>query len=92
MRTSSVVYAYHEVVDHEVGAEAGGHAVGRGVAQKRRAERIVRELRDVALGKAAGVPRFIFASSCSNYGAAGDDFLDESSAFNPVTPYGESIG
>ena len=34
--------------------------------------------------------RFIFSSSCSNYGAAGDDFLDESSAFNPVTPYGQS--
>jgi len=40
--------------------------------------------------KTAGVPRFIFASSCSNYGAAGDDFLDENSPFNPVTPYGES--
>ncbi len=34
--------------------------------------------------------RFVFSSSCSNYGAAGDDFLDESSAFNPVTPYGQS--
>lgn len=38
----------------------------------------------------AGVERFIFSSSCSNYGAAGDDFLDETSAFNPVTPYGVS--
>src|SRR6185437_9055349 len=27
--------------------------------------------------KAAGVSRFVFASSCSTYGAAGDDFLDE---------------
>ena len=34
--------------------------------------------------------RFVFSSSCSNYGAAGDDFLDESAAFNPVTPYAES--
>lgn len=42
------------------------------------------------MAKAAGVQRFVFASSCSNYGAAGEDFLDESSAFNPVTPYGES--
>ncbi len=42
------------------------------------------------LAKAAGVRRFLFSSSCSNYGAAGDDFLDESSAFNPVTPYGVS--
>ncbi len=40
--------------------------------------------------KAAGVSRFIFSSSCSTYGAAGDEFLDEQSAFNPVTPYGKS--
>ena len=40
--------------------------------------------------KQAGVGRFIFASSCSNYGAAGDNFLDETSEFHPVTPYGES--
>lgn len=40
--------------------------------------------------RAAGVGRFLFASSCSNYGAAGDDFLDENATFNPVTPYGES--
>jgi nucleoside-diphosphate-sugar epimerase len=42
------------------------------------------------LAKAAGVPRFLFSSSCSLYGAAGNDALDESAAFNPVTPYGES--
>lgn len=42
------------------------------------------------LAKEAGVPRFLQSSSCSNYGAAGDDFLDETSACNPVTPYGVS--
>lgn len=42
------------------------------------------------LCKKAGVKRFIFSSSCSNYGAGGDHMLDESAAFNPVTPYGES--
>ena len=42
------------------------------------------------LSKEAGVERFIFSSSCSNYGAAGDDFIDEQGAFNPVTPYGVS--
>lgn len=42
------------------------------------------------LAKDAGVPRYIFSSSCSNYGAGGEDLLNEESAFNPVTPYGES--
>lgn len=40
--------------------------------------------------KTAGVERFLFASSCSLYGAHGDDYIDESAAFLPVTPYGES--
>jgi nucleoside-diphosphate-sugar epimerase len=40
--------------------------------------------------KAAGVPRFVFSSSCSLYGAGGSDLIDESAPFNPVTPYGES--
>lgn len=42
------------------------------------------------LAKKAGVRRFIFSSSCSNYGAAGEDFMNEESALNPVTPYGKS--
>lgn len=42
------------------------------------------------LAKQAGVQRFLFASSCSNYGASGDQFLTEEAAFNPVTPYGVS--
>ena len=42
------------------------------------------------LAKAAGIERFIFSSSCSNYGAGGNDWLTEASPFNPVTPYGMS--
>jgi nucleoside-diphosphate-sugar epimerase len=40
--------------------------------------------------KKAGIRRYIFSSSCSNYGAGGEDLLNEHSAFNPVTPYGIS--
>jgi len=42
------------------------------------------------LCKEAGVPRFVFSSSCSNYGASGEDLLREDSTLNPVTPYGTS--
>jgi len=47
-------------------------------------------VRLATLAKAAGVSRFIFSSSCSNYGASGDNWLNEQSTFNPVTPYGIS--
>lgn len=47
-------------------------------------------VRMAELAKKAGVRRFLFASSCSNYGKAGEDMLDETGALNPVTAYGES--
>jgi nucleoside-diphosphate-sugar epimerase len=47
-------------------------------------------VRIAAEAKAAGVERFLFSSSCSLYGVAGDDALDETAAFNPVTAYGRS--
>lgn len=40
--------------------------------------------------KAAGVSRFIFASSCSNYGKAGEGMIDETGTLNPQTDYGVS--
>ncbi|MBN2304344.1 MAG: SDR family oxidoreductase [Anaerolineae bacterium] len=47
-------------------------------------------VRLAGLAKQAGVTRFVFSSSCSNYGAAGQDFMFEDSDLNPVTPYGVS--
>jgi nucleoside-diphosphate-sugar epimerase len=43
------------------------------------------------LAKEAGVGRFVYASTCSVYGASGtDDILDEHAPMKPVTPYAES--
>ncbi len=48
-------------------------------------------VRLAAAARQAGVERFLFASSCSLYGASRtDDPLTEEAPFNPVTPYGES--
>jgi nucleoside-diphosphate-sugar epimerase len=40
--------------------------------------------------KDAGVPRFLFASSCSLYGAAGSAAVAEDAELVPLTPYGET--
>jgi nucleoside-diphosphate-sugar epimerase len=40
--------------------------------------------------KKAGVGRFLFASSCSLYGAAGSQAVTEEAELFPVTPYGET--
>lgn len=42
------------------------------------------------MARRAGVSRLVFASSCSNYGMAGDAMIDETGNLNPVTAYGES--
>jgi nucleoside-diphosphate-sugar epimerase len=48
-------------------------------------------LRLAASARDAGVRRFVFASSCSMYGASGtDDALDEEAPLRPLTPYAES--
>jgi nucleoside-diphosphate-sugar epimerase len=47
-------------------------------------------VRLAGLAKAAGVRRFLFSSSCSLYGAAGDALLTEEAEFRPVSPYGDS--
>ncbi len=42
------------------------------------------------LAREAGAKRFLFSSSCSLYGAAGEAILTEEATFNPVTPYAHS--
>jgi nucleoside-diphosphate-sugar epimerase len=42
------------------------------------------------LAKEAGVRRFLYASTCSVYGAAGDELVTEDAALRPLTPYAES--
>ena len=40
-----------------------------------------------ACAKAAGVPRFVYTSSCSVYGAAAEEIVDEDSPLRPQTAY-----
>ena len=47
-------------------------------------------LRLARAAKEAGIERFLFASSCSLYGAAGSAAVAEDAELFPVTPYGES--
>ena len=47
-------------------------------------------MRLARLARDAGIARFVFSSSCSLYGAAGDNFVDETAEPSPVTPYGRA--
>ncbi|WP_370329731.1 NAD-dependent epimerase/dehydratase family protein [Mycolicibacterium hippocampi] len=42
------------------------------------------------MAKDAGVERFLYASTCSVYGAAGDGLVDENAPLHPLTPYAVS--
>jgi nucleoside-diphosphate-sugar epimerase len=44
-------------------------------------------VRMAAMAKEVGISRLVFASSCSNYGAAGDQVQDEQGELHPVTAY-----
>ncbi len=47
-------------------------------------------VRIARLAKAAGVPRYLFAASCSVYGAGEKLDLDENDPLNPLTAYAKS--
>jgi nucleoside-diphosphate-sugar epimerase len=42
------------------------------------------------IARQVGVKRFLFSSSCSMYGKAGEEVLSETADFNPVTAYAKS--
>jgi nucleoside-diphosphate-sugar epimerase len=44
-------------------------------------------VRIARFAKEAGVSRFLYSSSCSSYGKAGDDVVDEMAELRPLTPY-----
>ena len=44
-------------------------------------------IRLARLAREAGVGRFLYSSSCSSYGSAGDNTVDETADLNPITPY-----
>jgi nucleoside-diphosphate-sugar epimerase len=47
-------------------------------------------VRLAGIARQAGVERFVFSSTCGVYGAAGEDWVDENSPPNPLTPYAQS--
>ena len=47
----------------------------------------VASVRLARLAKEAGVRRFLYSSSCSSYGRAGDDLVDETAELHPLTAY-----
>lgn len=47
-------------------------------------------VRLAGLAREGGVRRFVFASSCSLYGASGGEAVDETAPLAPLTPYAEA--
>ena len=47
-------------------------------------------MRLARLAKSARVTRFLYSSSCSSYGQAGDDLVDETAELHPITAYAVS--
>ncbi len=70
-------------------AELSNDPLGDTVPQITREINHLGSVRLAKLAKAAGIPRFIYTSSCSVYGAGSGDFLDETAPVNPQTAYAE---
>jgi len=70
-------------------AELSNDPLGNTVPEITREINHLGSVRLAKLAKEAGVPRFVYTSSCSVYGAGSGEFLDESAPVNPQTIYAE---
>jgi nucleoside-diphosphate-sugar epimerase len=70
-------------------AELSNDPLGNTVPKVTREINHLGSVRLAKLGKEAGVPRFVYTSSCSVYGAGTGEFLDETAPVNPQTAYAE---
>jgi len=70
-------------------AELSNDPLGNTVPEVTREINHLGSLRLAKLAKDAGVPRFVYTSSCSVYGAGSGEFLTEEAPVNPQTIYAE---
>ena len=86
-RVTSADVAGHDAIVHL--AELSNDPLGQNNPGITRSINFEGSKKLASLAKATGVPRFVYASSCSVYGQAVSEWVDEKSPTNPQTAYAE---